>query len=258
MGIFNDPKKMVLVLIAPLLFLGGGFFAIPSVTAELAKILGFFFYGSVFAIYLWKKLNLKSLQTSLDEQAGSTTISKSMDLDEAMETVREWTQENYAEGNEAHFQWSSTHYETTVEKDPQTGDEYMFYAFITYGEYNRLTLFCIEGKDGSIVSHKPVRWEGMLKNPFDYVPMVQELRRKSWNYGNEGGVPFPESNQMGNAKWKSVYQSHGQGAGMPLDQNMMQQGGNYQQLPNPQQGGGQQGQNQNYTQASKEDDSEQS
>lgn len=230
MAVTTDPKKILLVVVGPVGILAGSVF-VNLLTTEMAQQVGFAFYAIVFGIYAWKKLNIRKLENDLNKRKGNSTISKSMDIDEAMSILREWSEENFSSGNRAHFQWSSTHYETTIEHDPQSDDEpYMFYAFITYGEYNRLTLFCIEGKNGDIVSIKPVRNRRMLENPFDFVPLVQELRRKNFNFNGSGERVGP--NQP--AQWKKVYQSSGQKGGMPIDQqfdmNVADQQG---QLPGP-------------------------
>lgn len=155
----------------------------------------------------YKKVMHASLLEQWEEEQGGNAVNRSIGLNEAMESLKTWSQENYVGNNEVKFQWDLTKFDTTVEKDPQSGDEYLFYAFVTIGENNRMVLAVVEGKDGEIVTHEPIRYQGQERHPFEYSSIVKELRKNKFRTQNDDLM-----DDFG--QWRNVYQGGGRG-GMP-------------------------------------------
>lgn len=222
----DKTKKYLVGIITPAVILIGGL-ALGQITVETVKYAGGFLVGGTAIYFIAKRIKLGEWRKQWEEELNETQVSRSIGLDEAMESLKEWSRDHYVGDQEMSFRWDSTIYKTTVEKDPDTGDEYMFYAFVTLGENNRYVLVCVEGKNGEIVEYQPVLYEGMLKDPFSYVEMVRELRKNKFRTRRDDLDQFPGGQQ---SNWRSVYQSRGGGApiqrgggGLALDNSIQQQ-----------------------------------
>lgn len=219
----DKTKKYLFGIVAPSLILVSGYLG-GQISVEKFRFGAIMLAGGLAGYYIYKNWKLGSWKKEWEEEAEATNISRSIGLEEAMESLKEWSQEHYVGDQQIHFRWDSTIYKTTVEKDPATGDEYMFYAFVTIGENNRYILVCLEGKNGEIVEYQPVLYEGMLKDPFDYVEMVRELRKNKFRTAKDDLDQFSQQSD-----WRSVYRSGGRpGAGarggMPLDNSLQRPG----------------------------------
>lgn len=159
------------------------------------------------AYWGYKKWMYGNLLDQWEQEQSNNAVNRSIGLNEAMQSLKEWSQENYMGSNEIKFQWDLTKFDTTVEKDPQSGDEYLFYAFVTIGENNRMVLAVVEGKGGEIVTHEPIRYQGQERHPFDYSSIVKELRKNKFRTQNDDMME-----QFGN--WRNVYSGRNQMGGV--------------------------------------------
>lgn len=203
-------KKYLIALVLPISVLAIAF-GFGAITETQFQLLGGVTIGLVGFHYIYKRKWFSDKVEEWEEEMTTDSVSNSIGVKQAKQQLIEFSEDEYHGDQKISFQWSDLILQTTVEKHPQTGDEYMFYAFITVGENNRKVLVVIEGENGEIVTHMPVLWQGMLRNPFQYSEFVQEIRKNKFKSSNAfddyQGTGQMGGRRGGGAQWQPMYQA---------------------------------------------------
>lgn len=214
-------KKILLSIILPLSVFAIAF-GVNIINQAQFQVLAGLTVLSVTVYFVSKKKYVSNKVEEWEDQMTTDSVSNSIGVKKAKQQLIQFSENEYNGDQAISFQWSDLILQTTVEKHPQTGDEYMFYAFITVGENNRKVLVVIEGENGEIVTHMPVLWQGMLRNPFQYSEFVQEIRKNKFKSSNAFDS-YQGGQGPGGQQWNSVYQAQrnsGQVGGMMGRQQM--------------------------------------
>lgn len=206
MAFIDDPLGFLAAVLIPSSLAAIGFF-LDYLDLTQTTILVLSTFVLVMLVGLGQRYFERQQKESALRQRG-TNLSDNLTLLQAKRELEKFGEEAFAGNNSVNISFSSITFDSTKVYHNQTDTEFEMFAFLFYGENDKLSFAVMDGRTGDIKTYSTNVVPGMFTRPFDHSEFTRRIRED--NRAQQGG------------DWKPVNQLR-QGQDLPVNNDLLDQ-----------------------------------